>query len=82
MPCDYASDIDICPAVGHHLHGGNHDIWAIKSKPDKHADAFANILKAVYVVARLAKERTCWKYCYEYEGQKSEHIDYAKLGHI
>jgi|TARA_Y100000310_G_scaffold342479_1_gene445933 SAM-dependent methyltransferase len=82
IPRDYSADIVVCLAVGHHLHGGNHDTWAIISEPEKHADAFANMLKAVSAVAKLTKEKTYWEYCYEYDGLKPEHIDYTKLGRI
>ena len=82
IPPKYASDIVICLAVAHHLHGGNHDTWQIISEPKKYENAFKNMLKAVNAVATLTKEITYWEYSYEYGSKKPDQIDYKKLGRI
>jgi len=79
FPPAYAADIVTCLAVAHHLHGGNHDTWQIISNPEKHADSFENMLRAVEAVAALTREMTCWEYCYEYDPVKPHDVDFTRL---
>ncbi len=82
IPDEWAADITICLAVGHHQHGGNHDTWEIICDTAKDPPAFQNMLKAVRKVASLTKHTTFWEYSYEYAGPKPGNVNHALLGQI
>ena len=82
IPKECATDIVMCFAMAHHLHGGDHDTWHIISDRVKRSSAFANMLRAVTAVAALTKEITYWEYAFEYENEKPTDVDHAILGQI
>jgi len=85
VPNEWASDIVTCLAVGHHLHGGNRNIWHIISDTANDPPAFENMLAAVGKIANLSKHMTIWEYSYEYwgpHGPKPDNVDYTLLCRI
>lgn len=82
IPPDWASDMVLCFAVAHHLHGGSHDTWRIISQPQANQQFLNNMLRAVEAVSRLTKRLTLWEYSFEYEGGKPDDVDHSLLGRL
>jgi len=86
IPPEWASDIVLCFAVAHHLHGspgepGFHDTWRMISNPLR-AKYVDNMLRAVAAVSSLTKEVTYWEYSFEYGDHKPKEVDHAALGRL
>jgi hypothetical protein len=83
IPAEWASDIVFCLSVIHHLHGEyEHDTWQIITRPQKHAEAFENMLRAVSSVAALTNEVTYFEYAFLYKRAGKTGVDHSLLGRV
>ncbi len=87
IPSEWASDMVLCFAVAHHLHGSPgerdfHDTWRMISDPGTYTKYVGNMLRAVSAVSSLTKEVTYWEYSFEYGDHKPRDVDHAALGRL